>query len=98
MTHTSRFSLLPVLMLSCVVALCAYILLMVAALYFASSVTELSAAVRVQEADVVRLETEYYAAIRRITETDPNTLGFVLPTRVVYVDAAGSPALSRAGD
>jgi hypothetical protein len=69
---------------------------MIGAIYFASSATELAGIARATEADVVALETEYYAAIAKITETDPAELGFVMPAKVVYVDAVGSPALSRA--
>jgi len=92
---------LPKKSLSYLAAACAfvfavYVVLMVTAMYFASSATELAGIARSKEADVVALETEYYAAIKELTKTDPASLGFVTPTEVEYVAAVGFPAFSRA--
>lgn len=81
---------------ACFAAFGLYVILMAGALYFASSATELAGIARTKEADVVALETEYYAAIAKITKTDPSELGFVMPAKVVYVEAVGAPAFSRA--
>ncbi len=87
---------LSYLTLVCAVVFAVYVVLMVGALYFASSATELSSATRLKEADVVALEIKYYAAISELTKTDPAVFGYVTPTVVVYVEALGAPALSRA--
>lgn len=89
---------LSYLMLVCVAVFAVYVVLMVGALYFASSATELASAARTKEADVVALEIKYYAAIAELTETDPASFGYVTPSVVVYVEALGAPALSRAGE
>lgn len=87
---------LSILALACAAAFVVYVALMVTAIYFASSATELAGIARAKEADVVALETRYYDAIREITKTDPAALGFVTPTEVNYVAATGFPAFSRA--
>lgn len=84
------------LSLACALAFAVYVVLMVGALYFASSATELAGIARSKEADVVTLETQYYSAITKLTRVDPADLGFVMPSKVVYVETAGAPALSRA--
>lgn len=87
---------LSYLMLACVGAFAVYVVLMVGALYFASSATELAGLARSEEAEVVALEIEYYAAMAELTKTDPATFGYVTPSVVVYVEASGAPAFSRA--
>ncbi len=96
MTFTLPAKSLVYLALSCAAAFAVYVVLMIGALYFASSATELAGMVRTKEAEVVALETKYYAAITTLTKTDPLTLGYVMPSKVVYVEAVGGPALSRA--
>lgn len=87
---------LTYLAVSCGMGGALYVLLMIGTLYFASSATELSAEARAIEADVIALEARYYAAIAELSKTDPFELGYVMPAKVVYVTALGSPALSRA--
>lgn len=96
MTFSLPAKSLTYLGFACAATFLVYVVLMAGALYFASSATELAGIARAKEADVVALETEYYAAIAVITETDPAELGFVMPAKVVYVEANGAPAFSRA--
>jgi len=84
------------LAVACASGFMVYVALFVSALYFASSTTEYLGIARATEADVVALETEYYIAIQKLTKTNPEELGYVTPRKVVYVEVAGAPALSRA--
>lgn len=94
MTLPNKF--LTHLAVACAATFAVYVACMVMAIYFASSATELAGSARVREAEVVALETEYYAAISDLSKTDPSTLGLVTPRQVGYVAAAGGPAVSRA--
>lgn len=87
---------LSYLLLTCAVVFGVYVFLMVGALYFASSATELSALARAKEADVVTLEAKYYAEMSELAKTNPATEGYMTPSVVVYVEASGAPAFSRA--
>lgn len=84
------------LFLACGALFGAYVLVMITTIYFASYASELTGSIREREASVVALETEYYAAIGVLSESDPAALGFVSPLRVEYVASAGAPAFSRA--
>lgn len=84
------------LALACAATFGVYVVFMVMAIYFASSATELSGIARSKEADVVALETEYYAAISELSQMNPAALGLVAPRQVGYVAAAGGPSVSRA--
>jgi hypothetical protein len=74
----------------------AYVVFLVAAISFAAVEVERSRAASDQESAVVALETKYYAAVGKLAESDPATLGYVTPLKVVYVNQNGAPALSRA--
>jgi len=73
-----------------------YVVFLITAIYFASSATQLAGESRSREADVVALETEYYAAVSALSKANPSALGYVMPHRVDYVTALGSPTLTRA--
>ncbi len=89
---------LMVLSIACAVVFSVYVLLVLTTVYFASYKTELATDIRAQEARMVTLETEYYAAVGRLTASDPETHGFVSPTQVRYVSAGGAPVFTRAGE
>lgn len=71
-----------------------YLVLVVITVSFAAYRTDLASAVRDTEDAIGSLEREYYAAIDRIGETDPGTLGLVKPHAVTYAKSAEAPALS----
>lgn len=80
----------------CGILLAVYVAFVLATIYFASYKTELASELREREAAIVALETEYYAAVGKLTASDPATFGFVAPAQVRYVSAVGAPAFTRA--
>ncbi len=84
------------LAIACGALFAAYVLLVLATVYFASYRTELASDVRSQEAKIVALETEYYDAVGKLTASDPAELGFVEPAAVRYVSARTGPVFTRA--
>ncbi len=80
----------------CAVLAVAYVALVATTIFFATIRTDLMVSIRSMESTVASLETEYYDAIARLSATDVGAAGFVSPTAVEYVAAAGAPAVTRA--
>ncbi len=87
---------IAILSLSCGAVFAAYLALIVATVFFATWQSGLSAAARDSEARIAALETEYFAAIDALQATDLSHVGLHEPTKVEYVAANGTPAVTRA--
>ncbi len=74
-----------------------YIGLVIATVYFATWQTSLAASVRATEGSIATLETSYYAAMARVTSTDPHALGLVAPNAVHYATEEAPASLTYAG-
>lgn len=84
------------LSVACGAVFALYVVFMIAAVSFASVEVEHARDARAKESSVVALETEYYAAIARLSSGDPRAEGFVTPSEVEYVTADGAPVVTRA--
>lgn len=91
---TTRF--IPFLSLLAAALGTVYLVLMAGTVFFAGMENSLRAEARLAEARVAALEAEYYDRMDLIATADPASYGLVNPSRVVYVEEDGSPALSRA--
>lgn len=92
MTMSNR--LVPILSLLCGVVCSAYIVLVIATIFFATWQTELSLSVRTTESRISVLETEYYDAITKLNTTNVASAGFIAPIQVEYVSASGKPTVT----
>lgn len=72
-----------------------YIVLVLAAIFFASWQTELSRTAGEAEARIAVLETEYYDAIGQLSSLDLGSTGLASPLHVRYVAKDGYPAVTR---
>lgn len=85
-----------ILSLSCGVSFTAYVALMITAMFFAGLQTGFARESRDAEARIAALETEYYDAISRISDSNLAALGLASPSRTAYVSADGRPTFTRA--
>lgn len=88
---------IPVLSVACISALVLYLALLATTVFFAAWQTELAASLRASETAAGSLETEYYAALDKLSAADASAAGLVKPVAVNYVALGGTPALTRAG-
>ena len=84
-------SVLSILAGACV---CAYVVLIVITVTFATMQTELALSVRTTESSISQLETRYYNQVGVISDTDPHTMNLGKPARVTYAPLAETPSLS----
>jgi hypothetical protein len=77
--------LIPILSLSCGTLTTLYVGLMVTTIFFASWQSEAMNSVRTTESQIGNLESQYYTAMNKVTNENPETLGFVTPAHVAYV-------------
>lgn len=87
---------IAILSLSCGASFAAYLLLVLATVFFASMQTGLALEAREAESRIAALETEYYGAIDRLSGADLASAGLGNPKKVEYVSLHGAPAVTRA--
>ncbi len=87
---------LTILGFSCAAVFAAYIVLVIATVFFATWETELASSAGEAEARISALETEYFDAIARLSETNVASAGYHQPDRVEYVAANGKPTFTLA--
>lgn len=93
LTHPRLVPLLTVLAGSLVAA---YVALMVTTIIFASLQTQLAQEVQVKHMAISKLENAYYDSVAKLDSADPQTLGYVTPSRVQYLTQATLPNLTFA--
>ncbi len=71
-----------------------YLVLIVVTVSMAAWQTNLAMEVHETEADIARLESRYYDMVAQIDRTNPESLGLVAPTRVMYATSAAIPAVT----
>ncbi len=87
---------IPILGFSCAAVFTAYLALVIAAIFFATWETKLSAAAADAESRIAALETDYYDAIAVLNNTNVASAGFARPDRVDYVAENGKPTVTFA--
>jgi sensor histidine kinase regulating citrate/malate metabolism len=91
-----RPRLIPTLYILVSVLVAVYVTLMVTTILFAALQTKLAQNVQDTRMEISRLETSYYDAIAQLNATNPQTLGYIKPTKVQYVSASALPNLTFA--
>lgn len=86
--------LVPMLRNSFVGLMTLYVALVISTVYFAARETDYRDAIHDTEASIAALEARYFAAVDRITKTDPAALGLGAPAGKRYAREAPAPSVS----
>ncbi len=72
----------------------AYLALVIVTVSLATYQTDLAVLVHETEGDIGELETQYYAMVEQVDDTNPASVGLVKPSKVTYAVKAAAPSLS----